>query len=99
MKKVTLFNTLISGFRHRYLVYFRPHYTIRSLLNRKGECKKCGFCCFLNRPWCRYFKDNKCQVYNKQPFFCKIFPIDEKDKEMSGVSGVCGYKWEKNEER
>jgi hypothetical protein len=40
-----------------------------------------------------------CQIYGRQPFFCRIFPIDKKDKDMSRVSGVCGYKWEEDEKR
>lgn len=96
-KRNSLLIIVLSGIRHRWFNYFRPGYTSVSLRRRKGQCQKCGTCCLLNRPWCRYFKDNKCQAYDKQPFFCKIFPIDEKDKKMSGVSGICGYRWEENE--
>ncbi|MFA4992231.1 MAG: hypothetical protein WC569_06595 [Candidatus Omnitrophota bacterium] len=93
-KKVNFFVVLLSGLRHRWLVYFRPRYTIVSLLRRKGQCKACGLCCFLNTPGCRHLKDGNCALYASQPFFCRVFPIDEKDKEMSGVSGECGYYWE-----
>lgn len=93
-KRINLLTVIFSGLRHRWLVYFRPRYTIDSLLRRKGQCKSCGRCDTLNTPWCRYFKDNKCQVYERQPFFCKIFPIDPKDKELSGVGEACGYWWE-----
>lgn len=93
-KRVNLLRILLSVCRHRWLVYFRPHYTILSLLNRKGKCLACGRCCFLNKSWCRYFYNNKCQIYKKQPFFCRIFPIDEKDKQMSEITEVCGYYWD-----
>lgn len=93
-KRISLFRILVSGLRHRYLVYFRPRYTIESLLKRKNGCKSCGRCCQLNMYWCRYFVDGKCEIYDRQPFFCRIFPIDEKDKRMSGVSDSCGYSWD-----
>ena len=91
-KKVNFLIALCSGFRRRYLIYFRPRYVINSLLKRKGKYLLCGRCYFLNKGWCRYFKDGKCEIYNKQPFFCKIFPIDEKDKKLSGVAKDCGYR-------
>ncbi|MCX5701656.1 MAG: hypothetical protein NTW64_01590 [Candidatus Omnitrophica bacterium] len=96
-KKVKLFTVLLSGFRHRWFVYFRSRYTIRSLLSRKGKCLACGRCCLLNIPWCRYLNNNKCQLGKRKPFFCKIFPIDKKDKILSGVSEECGYYWEERE--
>ena len=96
-KKVNLLTVLFSGLRHRWLVYFRPRYTIHSLLNRKGGCFACGRCCLINKGWCRYFKDGKCQIYDRQPFFCKIFPIDRKDQLISGVGKECGYHWNKQD--
>lgn len=93
VKKTPFMAVLYSGFRRRFFVFFRPRYVIRSLLGRKGNCKKCGRCCSLNKAWCFDFKDNKCLTYDRQPFFCKVFPIDHKDKEMSGVSEECGYWW------
>jgi len=99
VKKNNLLIILLSGLRHRLLVYFRPRYTIDSLLKRKGKCQACGQCCLLNKPWCRYFKEGKCQVYDQQPFFCKIFPIDEKDKDMSGVAEKCGCYWDQEDSK
>lgn len=93
-KKVRLFTVLLSAFRHRWLIYFRPRYTIASLMKRKGSCKSCGRCCLLNVAWCPYFKEAKCQAYHRQPFFCRIFPIDKKDKKIGSVSKECGYYWE-----
>ena len=93
-KKINLLTILCSGLRHRWFVYFRPRYTIYSLLNRKGKCTICGRCCFMNKSRCYYFKDGKCKTYDNQPFFCKIFLIDEKDKLMSGVAKECGYIWD-----
>lgn len=96
-KKVNLLMVLFSGLRHRWLVFFRPRYTISSLLKRKGSCRACGFCCILNKPSCRYIGDDgRCKIYDRQPFFCKVFPIDERDKEMSGVADDCGYRWDDN---
>ncbi|MBU2541445.1 MAG: hypothetical protein KJ593_06060 [Candidatus Omnitrophica bacterium] len=93
-KKVNFLVVLRSGFRRRFLVLFRPRYVNNSLSMRKGECKKCGRCCLLNKSWCRHFKGGRCQVYERQPFFCKVYPIDPKDKSMSGVAREdCGYYW------
>lgn len=96
-KKVNLLKVVLSGVRRRWLVYFIPRYAVRSLLKRKGECLSCGRCCLLNKPWCAYFKDGKCQIYKRQPFFCKIFPIDDRDRETSGVTKECGYWWDGKE--
>ena|SRR3989338_6336179 len=96
-KKINLFIVILSVIRHRWLIFFRPIYSISSLLKRKGECKSCGTCCSLNIDWCRHFNNGKCKIYDQQPFFCKIFPIDEKDKDMSGVTKECGYHWGSNE--
>ena len=93
-KRINFFIVLYSGLRRRFLVYFRPRYVILSLLKRQGKCKMCSCCCLLNKHWCSDFKENKCQIYQRQPFFCKIFPIDEKDKKMSGVNKECGYYWD-----
>lgn len=99
IKKVSFLIVLFSGLRRRFYVLCRPRYVIVSLLKRKDNCKECGLCCLLNKPWCRYLEDDKCAIYDKQPFFCKIFPIDHRDKQLSRVSKDCGYWWYKNEKR
>lgn len=93
-KEVNFFIVLYSGLRRRFFVFFRPRYVINSLLKRKGDCTTAGGCCLLNKPWCRYLENGKCQLYDKQPFFCKIYPIDQKDKELSSLSKECGYWWD-----
>ncbi len=75
-----------------------PIYNEReTLLKRKRECRKCGRCCLLNKSWCHHFKDGKCEVYDNQPFFCRIYPIDYKDMRMSDPNKECGYSWDEDD--
>ncbi|MFC1631556.1 hypothetical protein ACFL1I_04030 [Candidatus Omnitrophota bacterium] len=97
-KRVPFLKVVYSALRHRFLVFCRPRYVISSLFKRKGECRGCGMCCALNTPWCRQIKDNHCEIYQRQPFFCKIFPIDKKDQELSNAKDECGYFWEKEKQ-
>ncbi len=73
------------------LVVFDPFYVMVQLSTRKGSCKSCG-CCKVQK--CKYEKDNRCTIYHKRPFFCKIYPIDEKDKTPFGKKN-CGFYWSK----
>lgn len=86
---------IYASVRSRYLVYFRPRYVINQLLNRKGKCNFGGCCCKSTTWFCEYFKNGKCSIYKNQPFFCKIFPIDEKSIKLSNVENKCGYYWKK----
>jgi Fe-S-cluster containining protein len=83
-----------AGLRRRFLYYFRRGYVASQLARRRGACSREGHCCRLTLPWCVHFKNGRCSIYDKQPFFCRIFPIDEKDKELSSVRGLCNYYFE-----
>jgi hypothetical protein len=85
---------LYASFRRRFIFYFNQSYFRQQITRRKGNCSGSGHCCAKTMPWCVYSKDHKCVVYEKQPFFCKIFPIDEKDIELSDVKGICGYRFD-----
>jgi Fe-S-cluster containining protein len=87
---------IYAGLRRRYLYYFRRGYVDVQLSRRKGACSVKGHCCRKTLPWCEYLIDEKCSIYDKQPLFCRIFPIDEKDKELSQVKETCGYHFEDN---
>ena len=82
----------IYGSLRRHIIFclFKGYYNLQ-LSKRKGVCSSNGHCCRLTIPWCAHFVHGKCSVYNKQPLFCKIFPIDEKDKELSDCKESCGY--------
>ncbi len=82
---------LYGSLRRRFIFYFRKNYLNRQLSVRKGNCTAKGHCCGLTMPWCEYICSGKCSLYARQPLFCRIFPIDEEDKELSGVKDVCGY--------
>ena len=83
-----------SGFRRRVIFYLFRGYLNRSLFRRKGICVGDGSCCRLTIPWCRHLEGGRCSIYERQPLFCRIFPIDEKDLELSDVKGVCAYYFE-----
>lgn len=81
---------LVNRIRYEFLYHFFPNYIIHNLENRKGKCKKCGKCC--NN--CKFLKNNKCKVFEDRTFYnpmCRIFPIDERDKNC--VNKKCGYYW------
>ena len=91
-----LFFTGIEMLRKRYLFLFRKKYVIKSLNNRKGECKQCGTCC-RTMILCPHLKEDSCTIYQDGDLskFCKLYPLDKADQNLSGTVGKCGYYWEK----
>ena len=87
-------SSLRSSIRRRYLWYFNRAYVEKMLAKRKGSCKDCGGYCCSHTRICRNLKNGKCSVYKTSiPFFCKVFPIDEKDIELACVKDKCKYYW------
>jgi hypothetical protein len=85
---------IYPSLRRRFLYYFRPEYVKSSIAKRTGNCTGCsGVCCKRTRA-CPFLRLGKCRIYRKMPLFCKIFPVDKKDIEISGVSDVCRYRWD-----
>ncbi len=80
-------------FRKRYIRYFRPSVFKTAQRTRKGECKACGSCCRINTSCPFLDVTGKCTIYHKQPYFCRVFPIDKRDIQLNGVSNTCGYYW------
>ena len=85
---------IYAGLRRRVIFYLRPGYFKRQLAGRKGACNQEGACCKLTIPWCPHLDGSACRIYSAQPLFCRVFPIDEKDLELSDVKGVCAYSFE-----
>lgn len=85
---------IYAGLRRRSIYYFRKEYFNRQMSRRRNKCSVAGHCCKKTIPWCRHLIDGKCGAYEHQPLFCRIFPIDEKDIELSDVKGVCEYYFE-----
>jgi hypothetical protein len=88
------FKYLYAGIRRRFIYYFRRGYFDSQLAKRKGQCSQAGHCCRKTFSCCEYFKHGLCSVYARQPFFCRVFPIDRKDIELSDMQGLCGYYFE-----
>ena len=76
--------------RRCFLIVFRPYYVMKSLSQRKGMCKDCGCC--VERV-CRYYRVCGCSRWNNLPFICKLYPIDEADKNEHSKKN-CGFYWE-----
>ena len=85
---------IYAGIRRRAIFYFCKGYFNRQLAKRKGACNQDGACCKLTIPWCPHLEGGVCRIYSAQPLFCKIFPVDPKDLELSDVKGVCAYFFE-----
>lgn len=88
------YRCLYGCIRRRFIFYFAKRYFARQLSRKKGKCSTGGHCCNVLISFCPYLEDGNCSVYDKQPLFCRIFPIDEKDKELYGVKYLCGYHFE-----
>ena len=87
--------------RRWLLIMFRPYYVMTSLSNRRGECKRCGCCRAIKETIkfpksaiiCSYFTiPNVCLKWNDLPLVCKLYPIDEKDKNEFSKN-TCGFYW------
>ena len=78
--------------RRHCLWHFRKKYVLESMSKRKGKCKVCGCCEEIE---CKYSdgETSKCIIYDIRPLFCRLYPIDEKDKSEYGKIH-CGFYWE-----
>lgn len=78
-----------------YVFSLSKEYIDRQIKLRKGECSQCGECCkFMDVFKCKFLSDdNKCLIQDNKPEKCKLFPIDEKHLEITGLKGVCSYHW------
>ena len=85
---------IYAGLRRRVIFYFLKGYLNRQSVLRKGRCNQEGACCKLTIPWCPHLEGSACRIYESQPLFCRIFPVDAKDLELSGVKGMCAYYFE-----
>ncbi len=81
--------------RRLYLWHFRRDYIYKSIAERKGECRSCG-CCVDRATSCKHYDKVRklCGIWNGIPLFCKLYPIDEKDKKEFSKK-YCGYYWGK----
>lgn len=91
---LSIWQALYPSLRRRVFYYFRREVMERSLAARQGSCEGCGGQCCLRTRRCPFLRDGLCSRYDEGIFtFCKIFPIDPQDIELSGVADVCRYYW------
>ncbi|OGX21806.1 MAG: hypothetical protein A2Y00_00920 [Omnitrophica WOR_2 bacterium GWF2_43_52] len=90
------FRYVYAGLRRRVIFYFCKGYFNRQLTRRRGACNQEGACCKQTIPCCPHLRGNACSIYSAQPLFCKIFPVDLKDLELSDVKGVCAYSFDRH---
>ena len=88
--------------RRWFLVTFKPRYVMRKQSARRsikvsGQCEDCDCCERVARGICKHFTPNrKCAVMmktGKLPFWCDLFPLDEKDQKLMGVKDSCNFYW------
>lgn len=73
-----------------------------NIKNRKGECTKCGKCCFdftIGKN-CKYLKNKKCTVYDNRPDICDTkWPINQQQLDRfyeRNPKSKCGYYFEED---
>lgn len=95
------FSAVLTQIRRRYYYIFRKKKLFESLKKRKGYCSGCGQCC------CTYFKCPflkksgervSCQIHNRKPTACRIYPFDEKDF-FPHLKETCTYWFEPDPKR
>ncbi|MDR2481861.1 MAG: hypothetical protein LBD07_06210 [Spirochaetaceae bacterium] len=88
--------------RRFFLFVFNRKYITQSVLNRRGECSRCGACCKLALRVCPCLKmhedgSSSCEIHGafRMPN-CVIFPIDHNDiQDRNRISPhPCGYSFE-----
>ncbi|MDO8592384.1 MAG: hypothetical protein Q7R92_01255 [bacterium] len=82
--------------RRMFLAYFRTEYVKKQILSRKGECGHHGCC--GDSPWSWFFtrkclKGKDCLKWSNLPYYCKLYPIDEKDKAPK-TKKYCNFYWD-----
>ncbi|MCX7765863.1 MAG: hypothetical protein N2246_04050 [Candidatus Sumerlaeia bacterium] len=90
---------LIGGkLRRLYYSKFSQDYIKQQLVNRRGECKRCGICCrfVFKCPFLRQDVDGiwKCIIHRWRPSVCVHYPVDQRDldeREFLQPENKCGF--------
>jgi len=76
---------LVKGKVRRFCLAYTPEgraYINRMRKRRRGECKRCGYCCLLVHR-CVFLKRENgmavCTIHRLRPANCSIFPVDSRD--------------------
>lgn len=99
ISKYSMIKIIYRIVRRYFLIIFCPFYVLNQVISRKGHCKHCGCCRHIFIvPTCFDKENNICKVwkykgYDYLPIICKIYPIDEKDKNENYKE--CNFYWEK----
>ncbi|GBE32873.1 hypothetical protein BMS3Bbin05_01801 [bacterium BMS3Bbin05] len=99
IKESPLVIRIVGKLRRFYLVHFRKDYVKRQLKLRRGECRQCAQCCSLVFTCPMLTRRKLCRTYRKWRWkVCTVFPIDRRDIDDVGISGVqCGYFFKQDE--
>jgi hypothetical protein len=68
--------------------------------HRRGECARCGTCCYLgHRCWFLKFDGELavCSIHTKRPLNCSIYPVDPLDieeRDLLDMGKPCGFGFE-----
>ena len=91
--------------RRWYYHTLRPGYIARNHRRRRGECSRCGICCFMGC-LCHHYREDAednamCDRHTIRPRNCRIYPIDERDladRDILAPDTPCGYSFLSEEE-
>jgi hypothetical protein len=85
--------------RRRLYCTFRKGYVEESLMKRKGTCQMHG-CCHVAFIPCKHYnrEQGKCVLwrdggFEAMPYYCQIYPFDEKDKTKLSRK-ICDFHWD-----
>lgn len=71
----------------------------KKLLQRKGNCLRCGKCCKIVFK-CPFLNENTspphCLIYKYRSKVCQLFPLNEKD--LEDVDFVCGFTFQNDKD-
>ena len=98
--------TLLWGKVRRFYYHtLRPGYIARNHRRRRGECARCGICCYMGALCPHYDEDDHgqavCTRHAIRPRNCRIFPIDERDiadRDILMPNTPCGFHFVPAEE-
>lgn len=91
-----------SGKLRRFLLAHTKRgrvYIERMLPYRRGECARCGTCCYLGHR-CLFVRFENglaaCTIHNHRPQNCRMYPVGPRDiaeRDLLDMGKPCGYSF------